>query len=215
MPAGAGDGPSGSLPDQLLRVFAEEFGTWPQTRGEWGAWKKAFKQLAETEQPTVDEFRLVARAYCDRVREQGLELPQAAFGLQTAWMRISAALQASYFALYRWTTDSSWRIRDPGEVEWILRTATRLDDVQRAELLELAQRVADAHTDAGSAVLAWVESAGWAIEDEQQWARELATRLGDAAVPGTKAPSIKTAALERRVEIRRALVELKFRSDVA
>lgn len=214
VPAGAGGKLGDSLADQLLRAFAEEIGAWPNDRREWGAWKRAFKELAESEEPSVDELRISTREYVKKIPSDRRDLSAIAFGMTAAFEHVRATLLNGYFRYHRWITETAWRL-EPEQVAEILAGARRITDAERDELRALLHRTRAAHADPASELLRWVEIEGWAVDDDV-WRAAMRERGLAVGKPGAD-DSLARIARDLRLELRgaRADLQLGIRSDVA
>ncbi|MFL5954817.1 MAG: hypothetical protein ACJ76I_11995 [Gaiellaceae bacterium] len=237
--AGADDGRSTDV-RELVKAFAREFGFWPNGHAEWSTWCAAFKPLAD-QGVTAAELASRSRAYLERWQlrarerlnelnelneqegldeglvelEVGPDSPAFMFALTKHYQRISASLERSYFGLFRWATENSWRLANLEHARWVIEASERISVDERAKLLAIVEEAYRAHGDAKSEFLQWVEMKGWAL-GEDEWKRELAVRT-NAERFRTQAPEMRRQGKERRLEIRKAFahLDLGLRSDVA
>jgi hypothetical protein len=198
--AGADEPPINASPKDLVEALARAVGVWPEGHGQWSTWCAAMKPLAAAGvQPSEMETR--SREYLKR---WPLELqpgnPNFAFALTKAWQRINASLERSYFGLFRWATEESWRLGDIDHARWIVNASIRITEDERRRLLTLVEEGYLARVDARSHFLRWVESEGWRLDDDT-WRHELVART-DPTEHGPIAVEMRQQAKQRRLAIR-------------
>jgi hypothetical protein len=213
VPAAAAAGETaGDRTRELLEAFAEEVGRWPQSRGEWGGWGTAFKQLSDRG-VTVDELRSRCRSYRRHLERQAqahgkvFEGEVTPFGLTKQWLLVGAALERTFFALARWAHETSWRL-DEEDARWVFEeAAANVTPKEREQLQRMIDDARASRVDAGADVLRWAQHQGWALDD-REWQFELRQRTLKLG------PEVRVRALEIRGEIREALARLQFGLDV-
>lgn len=214
--AGADEPPGSTSIKELVKAFAATVGFFPNGHSDWSAWCGALAPLAAAG-VTPDELATRSNAFLAKwPLDTTPDSPAFMFALTKHWQRINASLERSYFGLFRWATENSWRLDDLTHARWVIEISDRVTEDERRTLLAIVDQAYRAHTDVKSEFVRWVESAGWALEDDD-WRRELKART-DPAQYRTLAPEMKRQAIERRLEIRAAFAELDLgshRRDVA
>lgn len=189
---------------ELIAAFAETVGVWPNTRNEWGGWSRAFAPLVD-QGVDAEQVRVATSSYLERWPEYQRD----PFALTKLWQLIQVALETSEMSLWRWASETSWRL-PADEVTWLLERAT-LTESARTGLVKLAAEARAAHANAEAEFFRWVEVEGFAVDDDE-WRRRLADETRHAR---TRGPEIRRRATARRLELRAALANLELGREVA
>jgi hypothetical protein len=206
--AGADDGRAAPTVKDLVAAYAAAVGYWPNGHDEWSAWCGALKPLADA---GVEPSEIASRSTAYLAKwplETKPDSPAFMFALTKVWQRVSASLERGYLGLYRWATESSWRLGDIDHARWVIEASDRITEEERAKLLSIVEETYRAHGDPRSEFLKWVESVGWTLDDEQ-WRHELAART-DPKQFKLLAPEMRRQGKERRLAIRKDFANLEL-----